>query len=132
MKIILRLLTFITLALVTACAGAPAHIEENLAPAEYFQRAQEAMGSRDDYKTALVYYTTFLERFPEDTQRVVEAEYEIAFIHYVQGDFITAEKEFRALLDRYNQPEAEALPKWPRVLAEKLLIEIAIKKENED
>jgi len=114
-----------------ACATGPVEIEEGLKPVEYFQRAQEAAGTRDDYTTALAYYTAFIEKYPDDIIRVTEAEYEIAFIHYVQGDLETAESMFRNLLVKYEKPGSEVLPKWPKVLAEKLLFEIEIEKEQQ-
>lgn len=132
MKHAIKPLILAILLAVGACATGPIEIEEDLAPREYFQRAQEAAGTRSDYNTALAYYNAFIERYPDDSARVVEAEYEIAFIHYVQGDVETAESEFRALLRKYEQPGAEVLPKWPRVLAQKLLTEIEIEKENAD
>ena len=103
-----------------ACHSTPDYIPEDLQPREYFQLAQEAVVERQDYDTALFYYQTFLERFPTDIQRTVEAEYEIAFIRYKQKD-PRAEQLFRDLLARYDREGAELLPGWPRVLAEKLL-----------
>ena len=103
-----------------ACHSTPDYIPEELQPREYFQLAQEAVVERKDYDTALVYYQTFLQRFPTDIQRAVEAEYEIAFIRYKQND-PRAEQLFRDLLARYETEGAELLPGWPRVLAEKLL-----------
>jgi len=130
MKKILYAILLCSLLALGACATGPVEIDEDLSPVEYFQKAQEAAGTRNDYKTALAYYETFIERYPDDVQRVTEAEYEIAFIHHVQGNVEQAEAEFRALLAKYEQPGAEVLPKWPRVLAEKLLTEIEIEKEN--
>lgn len=108
----------------TACATTPDSVPEDLSPREFFQRAQEAVVERSDYRTALLYYETFLERFPDDVQRGVEAEYEIAFIHYKLGEEETAEEMFRSLLSRYEGEGSEILPQWPRILAEKLLARI--------
>ena len=130
MKLIFKLCILFSALTLVACASGPIEIEEDLVPVEYFQRAQEAAGTRDDYNTALAYYTAFIERYPDDMTRVVEAEYEIAFIHYIEGDMETAESKFHALLAKYEQSGAEVLPKWPKVLAEKLLFEIEIEKEK--
>lgn len=104
---------------ITACQSAPEFIPEDLQPREYFQLAQEAVVERQDYDTALFYYQTFLKRFPDNIQRTVEAEYEIAFIRYKQND-PSAGVLFADLLARYEAEGAELLPGWPRVLAEKL------------
>ena len=109
------------LAALAACATAPKTISEDLTPRELFQRAQEAVVERSDYATALVYYQTFLDRYPDDLQRGVEAEYEIAFIHYKLRNTELATQQFEQLLQRYKAEGAEVLPRWPKALAEKLL-----------
>ena len=117
-------LVFFLLAALAACRTTPDSIPEDLSPREFFQRAQEAVVERTDYRTALFYYQTFLERFPEDVQRGVEAEYEIAFIYYKLGETDTAELLFRSLLSKYQREGAQILPQWPRILSEKLLARI--------
>ena len=116
-------------AIITACYSTPDYIPEDLKPREYFQLAQEAVVERQDYETALFYYQTFLERYPDDIQRGIEAEYEIAFIRYKQND-PAAEQLFRDLLARYEEEGAELLPAWPKVLAEKLLARITASKRQ--
>ena len=108
----------------TACQSTPKSIPEDLPPREYFQLAQEAVVERNDYDTALFYYQPFLERFPDDIQRTVEAEYEIAFIRYKQKD-PSARQLFEDLLSRYDAEGSELLPGWPKVLAEKVLEKIS-------
>ena len=103
------------------CRSTPTDIPTDLDPEEYFQRAQEAVVERSDYKTALFYYETFLDRFSDDIQLVVQAEYEIAFIHYKLGDYDLARGEFNALLERYKADDAQLLPRWPLVLTQKIL-----------
>lgn len=122
MKRYYLLLIAISIVLAVSCKTTPKHIDENLTPPEFFQYAQEAVVERTDYKTALFYYNTFIERFPEDLANVVAAEYEIAFIHYKKKDYETAKQLFTDLLTRYNsEGESVPLPRWPAVLAEKLL-----------
>ena len=118
------MLPVIFVGLLVACATAPDSIPENLSAEEIFQRAQEAVVDRNDYATALLYYQTFLQRYPDDLQRVVEAEYEIAFVHYKMKDPSTAERLFRELLERYEAEGSQILPRWPRVLAEKMLAKL--------
>ena len=103
-----------------SCQTVPESISTDLAPNEYFQEGQEAFGKGHN-ETALLYYRTFVERYPDMTQTVVEAEYEIAFIIYKSGELEKAGNLFSAILDKYNAPGAEVLPAWPRVLSAKLL-----------
>ena len=114
-------LILICIVIFASCKTTPDQIDENLTPPEFFQYAQEAVVERNDYKTALMYYQTFIERFPEDMANVVAAEYEIAFIHYKKNDYETAKQLFTSLLARYDDEESSRLPRWPAVLAEKLL-----------
>ncbi len=111
--------------LLVACETVPepGEIPEDLSRQQYFQRAQEAYDQRH-YDTALVYYRTFIERNPDDLAGVAAAEYEIAFIHYRQGELDTAETKFLDLLARYEGDEDGMLPDWPRILAERILDQI--------
>ena len=71
------------------------------------------------------YYETFLERYPDVTNDVLAARYEIAFLHYQMGNIEAAREGFRSLLESYESSEEDGLVEWPRVLAERLLAEIA-------
>jgi len=118
-----RIITLLgLLALIVSCSSTPIVIDEGLSPNEFFQRAQKYFSEKEDYDSALLYYKTFTERFPEDTQRLVEAEYEIAYIYYVMNDYAAASNLFTELLAKYQGDGAKVLPKWPRILSEKLLI----------
>lgn len=118
MRIILVLLLFM---LTLSCQTTLESIPEDLTPSEFFQKAQEAVVERNDYETALKYYQAFLERFPDDVQKTVEAEYEIAFIYYKLENFDSARSGFDALLAKYAADGSEILPQWPRILSEKVL-----------
>ncbi len=103
-----------------ACTGTPDEISGDLSPVEFFQKAQEAAtGGR--YDQAITYYEKFLETYPADETRGVEAEYEIAFLLYKKGETAEAKTRFEALLDKYRSEAAAAYPQWPRVLAAKVL-----------
>ena len=117
------LFVLLVLALFASCQSVPETISEDLAPNEYFQKAQEAV-SRGQYETGLLFYHTFLERYPNDLQKGVEAEYEIAFIYYKSGDLATAKELFQAIENKYTQGGAEILPAWPRVLSAKVMAKI--------
>jgi outer membrane protein assembly factor BamD (BamD/ComL family) len=115
-------------ALVFSCASAPVPAPEGLTPAELIQKAQDAT-DRNKEKQALVYYQAILERFPADINSVCAAEYEIAFIQYKGKDYETAKSGFRALLDRYKGEDAALLPAQYKILSEKILAKIELKKK---
>jgi outer membrane protein assembly factor BamD (BamD/ComL family) len=118
-------LLFISLSLFSCISvPAPEDIPETLTPMEYFQKAQEAVASRNDYDTAMVYYATFKERFPEDLQGNVEADYEIAFLYYKKHEYTRAKELFNQLIARYETEEAARLKEWPLVLSRKVLARI--------
>ncbi|GHU61394.1 hypothetical protein FACS189445_3340 [Spirochaetia bacterium] len=102
--------------LIAGCSSGPVNIPDTISPAELVQRAQEA-SDRNRYKQALGYYEAIRERFPENDEYGCTAEYEIAFIHYKQKKYDLSVSEFRSLLDRYDQPDAELLPPQYRILA---------------
>ena len=119
--------------LFAACESVPepAEIPEDLTTQEYFQRAQEAVDQRY-YETAMVYYETFLARYPDDTENRVAAQYEIAFLHYKMENYDTAKRLFEELLARYEGEEGDDLPAWPRILAEKLIEKIEEERAPEE
>lgn len=103
-----------------ACRTGPVTIPEDLTQAELFQRGQEALDA-GRFAVALQYYETFLERFPNDRVNGAEARYEIAFIHYRMDEWDTARRLFAELIAKYDAPDAEELPAWPRVLSLRVL-----------
>jgi TolA-binding protein len=129
-----RILPLIALTglLVAACQTVPKSIPTTLTPAEYFQDAQQAVSQHENYDAALVYYDTFIKRFPNDSSRIAEAQYEIAFLYYKKGDLTKSRDLFTKIVDKYKQPSADSLPRWPLVLSNKLLIIIDndLKKSN--
>ena len=118
----------IILAVLSGCRSVPDSIDENLSINEYFQKAQEAVVQWNDYDTALLYYKTFEERFPEEYARIVEADYEIAFIYYKKEQYDQAEALFKDIIARYDTPLAETFYLWPKVLSEKILEKIQEKR----
>ena len=105
-----------------ACQTVPKSIPTTLTPAEYFQDAQLAASQHENYDAALMYYNTFVKRYPKDSGRVAEAQYEIAFLYYKKGDLTKSLDLFKKLVDKYKQPGADVLPRWPLVLSNKLII----------
>ena len=112
----------VVLALVFSCQSVPDEIPEGLSQAEMFQRAQEASDA-GQWDTALNYYRTFIERFPDAVGPHAEARYEVAFITYKRGDPEQAVDLFQALIDDYEQ-DSTGIPDWPIVLARTLVEKI--------
>lgn len=103
--------------ILVGCESVPTQIPKGLSQAELFQRAQDA-AEKSNWQTALVYYQTFLDRFPDDAQNGVAAKYEIAFIHYRLGKLKLAQQQFTDVLKMYTADNADQLPQWPKVLAD--------------
>ena len=115
------------LVLAWGCQSVPETIPEDLTPAEFFQSAQEASDS-GWYETAQKYYQVFLERYPEETERVLWAKYEIAFLYHKMGKNDLAVEGFDALIQEYELGPPE-LPQGPRILAEKVKAKIEEEKQ---
>ncbi len=118
--IVVSILSFSMLA---SCASEPEPVLSDLTPAQIFQQAQEA-ASNDKYQRAIEYYHYFLDSYPNETSRRVEAEYEIAFLTHKMGNDQEALRLFDALLEKYRSEEAAVYPQWPKVLATKVSEEI--------
>ncbi|MCL2601869.1 MAG: hypothetical protein FWD91_03555 [Treponema sp.] len=110
---------FFVLVMGVSCASNQV-IPEGLTQMEMIQRGQEA-AFRNKFPLALSYYSTLIERFPNDMYHITAAEYEIAFIHYKRRDFGTARTRFEALLARYEGRDAALLPPQFKVLSEIVL-----------
>ena len=93
-----------------SCRGVPKEIPEDMQPEEYFRNAQTEVLDWGNYKAALVYYEEFINRHPDMKGKVIEAEYEIAFIYYKQENYYESQKRFRSILDRYNSEESIYYP----------------------
>ncbi len=117
------------------CSSVPEEIEEGLSPLEYFQRAQEATDA-SRYALAIAYYEKFQEQYPvaqhpDELDRNVWAEYEIALLNHKMGKNQIALERFNALLARYEAGEPD-LPEGPRILAEKVKARIEEKLATEE
>jgi len=104
--------------LLAVCSSVPDEIEEGLSPMEYFQRAQEASDA-GRYDLSMAYYEKFQEQYPEERDRNVWAEYEVALLYHKMDKNKVALERFEALLARYESGEPD-LPEGPRILAEKV------------
>lgn len=86
----------------TSCASVANTLDPSWSPEMFFKNAQEAMGD-SRYKDALFYYEVFLVRYPEDIQKGIAAEYELAFIDYKMGKIKRAEAKFLAILKKFEE-----------------------------
>ena len=120
MKLKISALIFFVVLLTVSCVTGPVYIPENLSPPELIQRGQEA-SDRNRFANAIQFYETLIERFPNDIDYIIAAEYEIAFIYYRRGQFDEARPRFNAILERYNAPYGVLLPPQFRVLSLRLL-----------
>ena len=120
-------LIVLSLAALIGCQSVPEEIPSDLTQAELIQRAQEA-ADLENWDAAIAYYEAIVERFPQDQAGTATARYEIAFIEYKRGNLDSAEAQFYELLGMYDF-EADALPAWPRVLAERILEKIEAERE---
>ena len=117
--------------LLLGCQTQIPEIPEDLSQPEFFQRAQDAADD-NNWPVALHYYETFIERFPNDEENVVAAEYEIAFIHYKMEEYEESQQLFEAILAKYDSDEDGSLPAWPRILSEKILDKVNSRIEQQE
>ena len=103
-----------------SCASRQIAIPDDLSPAELIQRGQEA-SDRNKYSVSLQYYAAIIDRFPNDIDNILAAEYEIAFIHYKQKKYDISKVEFTDLLERYNTQDEELLPPSFKILSQMVL-----------
>jgi outer membrane protein assembly factor BamD (BamD/ComL family) len=104
-----------------ACFTGPVTISEGATPAEIVQMGQAAM-DRNRYAQAIQYYEAIRVRFPENSEAVAGADYQIAFIHYKQNKYDEAKDEFTALLEKYKG--GGELPKKYQILSNTVLKKI--------
>jgi hypothetical protein len=67
------------------------------------------------------YYQTLYDKYPNNIDLVITAEYEIAFIHYKQKDYNLAREKFNSVLNYYYTPDAELLPQQFKILSQIVL-----------
>ena len=102
-----------------ACAGSVDPMEQDLNADQFFQKAIEATDG-GNYRLALRYYEVFVQKYPEDQDRNLWAQYEIAFLHHKMGESDRAIELLDELIARYDGAEGATLNPAPRVLAQKV------------
>ena len=118
-------LSMCVLTLLVACQSA-VEIPPDLTPADMFQEAQDASATRN-YRAAMAYYEEFGNRFgesPAELERLLWADYEVAFLHHKLGDDAAAIVLFDELVASYEKAEATAWPPGPLTLARRVLADL--------
>lgn len=115
-------------ALLLGCQTPMPDTSEQMSPAEYFQAARDAIGVRN-HQAAMDYYRAYLERFPaaahpDELERNLWAEYEIAFMHHKLDDDQTAIELLGLLVAKYDAEGGEDLPPAPGRLARRVIEEL--------
>ncbi len=96
----------------------------SMGKSQIFQKAYEAMDA-GDFEGALVYYTSYVKLFPDDLAGNLWASYEIAFLYHKMGDDNKASELFKELIARYENEGNSSWPQAQRILAERVLGDIA-------
>jgi outer membrane protein assembly factor BamD (BamD/ComL family) len=115
---LLSLTCIAILALLSSCATQSRTLQEGLTAGEIFQRAQDA-ADRGDYALGISFYTVCQQKYPDDKDHKVWADYEIAFLYHKMGKDDKAAALLKDLLAEYADA-GDTLPPAPRLLAEKL------------
>ena len=110
-----------------SCQSQNVAIEPDLTPVELFQKAQESTTQRN-YRQAMLFYENYLDRFPladnpDQLDRTLWAEYEIAFLYHKLGQDRRSLELLQALLTTYDEA-TEPMPQAQRILAERVLQEL--------
>jgi len=105
-----------------ACASNTPVNTEGLSANELFQRGQEA-ADKGKYELGISYYSLVEKNYPDDTNHVIWASYEIAFLYHKLGKNDTALSLVNDLLARYVKDDG-TFPPSPKVLASKLKVHL--------
>ena len=114
--------------LLLGCQTPVLEITDQMHPPEFFQAARTAVGQRN-YQVAIEYYWFYLERFPaaaypDELERNLWAEYEIAFMHHKLAEDQNAIELLGQLVAKYDGEGGEDLPPAQGRLARRVLEEL--------
>ncbi len=111
-------ISLVSLWALSACVTVPSDPPEDLSLELLFQQGQEAYSS-NELDIAKNYYQAVIERFTDNEEAVLSAEYELAFISYKQEMFAEAREKFQAIVERYSTQNN--LPLWIKALSERMI-----------
>ena len=101
---------------VSSCTSVPEEIPE-MTSQELIQHGQSCFESAN-YKGALTYFNTAIERFNDWPNVYIEARYEIGHVYMKQKKYTQAEPIFNELLELYKNSTPGTYPAAYRKLAE--------------
>ncbi len=116
----------LSVSLFISCSSVPKEIPE-MTSQELIQNGQTCFESAN-YKAALAYFNTALDRFSDWPNVYIEASYEIGHVYMKQKKYSLAEPIFNELLDIYKTSTPGTYPAAYRKLAEIELAKIPHKK----
>jgi outer membrane protein assembly factor BamD (BamD/ComL family) len=108
------------LALLGSCRSTPAPVDVSSLSAPKLVQAAQGEADKGNYRLALDYYRALRDRFPDQTERVLWASYEIAFLTHKMGEDAEAIRLFDELIQDYAARNDPQLPQGPLVLARKV------------
>lgn len=111
-----------------SCTSVPEEIPE-MTSQELIQNGQANFES-GNYRLALAYYNTAVERFSDWTDVYIEARYEIGHIYMKQKKYSLAEPVFTEILDIYRNSRPGLYPAAYKKLSEIELAKIPHKKQG--
>jgi tetratricopeptide (TPR) repeat protein len=109
--------------LFVSCGTCNLVITDNMLPAEYFQKAEIA-SQKNCYDVAISYYQKFLEKYPNNIEKGIWAEYEIAMLYHKKGENEKALGMFKDILARYDSDTSGTLPPAPKTLTQRVITNI--------
>jgi outer membrane protein assembly factor BamD (BamD/ComL family) len=116
-------------AALTSCSSVPKEIPESLTAQELIQLGQSNFES-GNYKAALAYYNTTVERYADFPAIYVEAQYEIAHLYVKEKKYDLAVPVLNELKQMYDSTAPGTLPAAYKKLAEIEFEKIPADKKN--
>ena len=123
------IISAVVLTAFNSCGSVPKNIPENITAQELIQNGQ-ANFEAGNYRLALAYYNTAVERFSDWTDVYIEARYEIGHIYMKQKKYSLAEPVFTEILDIYRNSRPGLYPAAYKKLSEIELAKIPHKKQG--
>lgn len=134
-KIFFATIALFTAALFVSCASVK-EVPEDKTAAQIIQMGQNAV-SAGDYKSALLCYSTTIERFGSNPATYVEARYEMGNVYLKQKRYENAYGVFKEILDLYSINASVFPPAYKKLsqlcitkIPEKTLVNIRKNPEN--
>ncbi|MBR4448614.1 MAG: hypothetical protein IKS30_00235 [Treponema sp.] len=128
-KITFTIIAAVLTAVLTSCSSVPKEIPESLTAQELIQLGQSNFES-ENYKAALVYYNTAVERYADFPAIYVEAKFEIAHLYVKEKKYDLAVPVLNELKQMYDTTAPGTLPAAYKKLTEIEFAKIPAGKRN--